>query len=459
MNNFCYFIANEYEQLKLKSDCEDNDTDRHGIFKNLKSLIDQTQDSNQNDEQELSDQDGQNENAKLLGLKVKKNKVRASCFVGQVWGPQFEESRNKVPITVLPKKPKRENSAVDPLQMAQECFRNSEIAKHIKIKKLFKYWPDEEPLQSHFDLDCVRFFVISFYLIELSKLCKRHLRNEFIRVQENLVSKVKGKILVHQNFRMNTVRGRVDRMCCQYQKHSLDSPENQILRAALEQCLKEIRRNHNMFQGTKVHEWSLHCDRALTGVTLRRISMSEFHSIKLGGLKKAYKKPIEHAKWILRLLGNDPSKGPEDNDRPETIYPFAINMNVLFERYCEALLRKSGECEVISTGQEFGDGINNVRPDFIVEKNHEYHVMDAKYKYDWKKDGAYRNDVFQVVAYTRHDKVKEMCSNKYPTKTIIMAPTMSGDGQKQELIQHDESFNTDYSEPKLELHHVNLPTR
>lgn len=461
MTDIFYLRAHEHEILRLIN--EVGQIDKKGLFEKIKSeMLTGSLGECVEGDQSLSGGEYTSEvneidkerAAKRLGLRLEGENISSRHYVGQVWGPKIQETQKRVSIIVLPKKPQNaDNSIVDPFQMAQECFRYGEIAG--RMRGCFYFWPDEEPLQSHFDRDCVRFFVIAFYLNALAELCKRHLRNEFIRIQENLCSKAKGKILVHQNLRLNSVRGRIDRMCCQYQKHSMNSPENQILRAALEQCLKEIRRNNNMFQRTKVHEWSLHCDRALSGVTLRRINMAEFQSIHLGGLKKAYKKPLELAKWVLKLLGNDPNKVPDASCRRETIFPFAIAMDMLFERYCEALLSMEDGCKVLFAGNEnFGTGMSKVRPDFIVENNDEYKVLDAKYKYNWINDSSYRCDVFQVVAYTRHNIVKKRCSNSYPTRAVIMVPDLDVKG-----IQRDKNFLTDYSDPELQLYKVGLPVR
>jgi 5-methylcytosine-specific restriction endonuclease McrBC regulatory subunit McrC len=88
---------------------------------------------------------------------------------------------------------------------------------------------------------------------------------------------------------------------------------------------------------------------------------------------------------VLRLLGPDPLDEDKIEKRPLNLPPFAIDMNELFERYCEVALRKV-------PGQRVWAGYNDkernlgsdsgfkVRPDFLVKTNDATWIVDAKYK-------------------------------------------------------------------------------
>ncbi len=336
-----------------------------------------------------------------LGLSFSpRGRLKVSHFVGQVWIKAGGE-----PLFPLQVNPKRSENGrrVDFLAMAAKCFEDSTVAAH--MGRCFHFWPDEAPLESDLARD-FRLLIVGMYCQALASLCKRHLRKEFVRVTENLAGRIKGRILVGENLRRNLCRGRKDRTVCQFQVHSLDSPENQILRAALEQSLKELRHAGGVDGLGQLLEWARISDAALAGIGLRRIHPAEFRSLRLGGLKRAYKRPIELARLVLALLGSDPTL-----ERKIQTPPFAIDMNELFERYCEVELRK-----------DYGDSLwvgyhdNNlgeklkVRPDFIDTRNGV--VIDAKYKYDWPtgpfdstSEGTRRWDVLQVLGYSRHAHV------------------------------------------------------
>jgi len=311
--------------------------------------------------------------------------------------------------------------------MAARCLEHPRVAAH--MERCFYIWPEKEPLQSDIAGD-FRLLVVAQYCRELAELCKRHLRKEFVHVSDNLTGRVKGRILVEENIRQNLVRGRPDRTVCRYQVHSLDSPLNQILRSALEQCLKELRRYRGNSGGMdKIREWARQCQSTLAGVKLRRIHPAEFSSIHLGGLKKAYKKPLNLAKTVLSMLGSDPS-----GEIRTTTPPFALDMNELFERYCEVLLRKelNGKDNLWVGFHDNNLGYRDeilVRPDFIIENNS---IIDAKYKYNWPdkpnnttSEDTKRWDIFQMLVYSRHKAVESILKDSSSElKLTVMYPTL-----------------------------------
>lgn len=348
---------------------------------------------------------------------------------------------------------------VNYLNMIQKCFQENVVCRH--MQNCFYFWPDEPPMETKINIDCVRILIIGMYLQALVELCKRHLHKGFIRVQENLTSKIKGKILIKDNILSNTLHGRPDRIFCQYQRHDLDNRENQVLMAALHQCQKEMRRNVEIIKGTALQEWARISNNALGGVTLRRIHPSEFQALQLGGMKKVYKKPLQLAKWILKLFGTDPNQ-PLQNDQQQTIIPpFAIDMNELFERYCEVRLRKDwSRLQSIWAGY-MNNNLNTngfaIRPDFIVkDEKYGWIVLDAKYKYGWNE--KYRDDVFQVITYCRHEKIKTTEEDNYPSSAIILSPSnndQSNDNNSTIQVSSNSRILTSaFKNP--ELHHITI---
>lgn len=109
----------------------------------------------------------------------------------------------------------------------------------------------------------------------------------------------------------------------------------------------------------------------------------------------------------MRLLGPDPLNEIEAEKRARDLPPFAIDMNELFERYCEVALRKVSNQQVWAGYKDKDRNLGPafmVRPDFLVTANDATWIVDAKYKenWDWKEHKA---DVFQIVTYSRHREV------------------------------------------------------
>jgi len=391
------------------------------------------------------------DNGETLGLHRNRcGKLCASHFVGQV---QIDSGDGK-------KHELRVHSKIDNvnfLGMFQKCLFDPVVSA--QLDRCFYFWPEKAPLKTPMAENQVRELIITLYLKELFQLCKRHLRKEFFQVENNLVGRVKGKILVHQNIRSNSARGRLDRVACLYQSHDFDCPENQILRAALQQSIRTLRRSEFSSDGTKVNEWARFCDAALAGVKIKRIHPSIFCRLRLGVLKKVYKKPINLAKWVLSLLGSDPNSESQKSEIP----PYAIDMNELFERYCEALLREKGASDLWAGYQNRNIGHEfKIRPDFILPS--EKTVLDAKYKDQWddrvKFDKDHwknvRSDVYQLVTYACHQAALDKSGNpENKLKVCVLYPSMNegkiGLGEEEEVLRND------FQNPRFCVRKVFLP--
>jgi 5-methylcytosine-specific restriction enzyme subunit McrC len=335
-----------------------------------------------------------------LGLHFERGKLTASYFVGQVWLKEKETA-----LQIAPKK----KSSVDYFKMTSECLSHPIVGKHLLADKCFYFDTEKAPIPLDQTLkDSVILLLVAQYLKELFWLCKRHLRRGFPRVERNLMGRCKGRILIKENVSHNSARGRFDRLYCQYQIHTMDILENQILRAALEQSIRVLRTYAGKGSLKALWGWANEPINTLSGVKIRRIYPSEFHQIRYSGNLKVYKKPHALAKMILRTLGTDPNR-PKEFDKVE-LPPYSIDMNELFERYCDVLLRKNyKEREELWVGYENfrKPGEWPLRPDYLIKKNKKA-IIDAKYKYDWGqrgKDSRVREDVYQVLAYSRHKGV------------------------------------------------------
>jgi len=175
-----------------------------------------------------------------------------------------------------------------------------------KGERAFFFWPDQKPIKVEKEsVLSAHFFLIAEFLHELKKLCERHLKRQFPRIEANLAGRVKGRILVRENLRRNLVRGRPDRVYCQFQTHSLDTKENQILKAALEVALAYL--NHRGFKLQTLWTIGQFCRNALAEVRLKRIFPRDFSGLRLTGIMKPYKRPIELAKVILQNIASEPN--------------------------------------------------------------------------------------------------------------------------------------------------------
>jgi len=377
-------------------------------------------------------------NAKVrIGLRDAYGIWQLSDCVGAVW----LDKDKQVPIVVSPK-----IKDVDAVEMYLRLAENPVLFN--SYQNVFECYP-EEPAIEGVSFRGVTLLQIAVFLRELSQFCKRDLRQGFVRVRQNLVGKVKGKILTNDNLRLNTLHARQDRVACQFQILSLDTPANRILKAALMCCYRYLNRPETIQYPTLVR-WARQCHAALSEVEDAAINESDFRGIVYSGLMRKYKTPHLYARMILKRLRTDASGEVREN---QTV-PYVLKMNQLFEGYVGVLLAKTGLDFIKQKSNLLLTGIN-----FNIEFRPDYHaisdstggiVVDAKYKaiFDSQEKQDVNDkleltglntiipnakpsnaDIYQVVAYC--SLLTEMLSTKHKSitfnKAALAVPTTSNE--------------------------------
>lgn len=144
---------------------------------------------------------------------------------------------------------------IDLVSMYLECLSDPIVAPHMGEPAVY-IWHDQPPIEcpESFQQDALVLLVLS-YLQELHQLCLRHLRNQFVSTTENLSGRVKGRIDIARQVRINLPRGRLDRTVCDFTIHSNNCRENQILKTALERSARLLTRfnQSNLPIWSKIH--------------------------------------------------------------------------------------------------------------------------------------------------------------------------------------------------------------
>lgn len=237
--------------------------------------------------------------------------------------------------------------------------------------------------------------------------------------QENLVGKVKGKIDFKKNIQLNMLRGRNDRIYCNYLRYSEDIIENQVLKAALHRAnrfltnfFESASANRNSFQ-----EIISYCQKAMANVSNVRISKQDINGIKPAGVYVYYRPVINAAKMVLNEISLEASGNALLTNY---VVPYSVSMEKLFEMYVRTYIKKSG----IATFTNHASGITmmpydykipvlkrekyystyiagNIKPDIILYdcESNRYVIFDVKYKYG-RNSNFSRNDRLQVLAYS-----------------------------------------------------------
>lgn len=329
------------------------------------------------------------EELRLLGAVYDANfeKFNLSYYIGVDW---IDEQEN----LALMVKPKIEG--IDYQKMFLDCLKDDHINKDHPIDELFYVNPNARPIEiSSKDFNDIEPLIIAIFVNNVKMLIKSGLKKDYVDIEENLTSKIKGRILMSQHVKKNVSQMRTDKTYCKYQEYSFDCIENRLLKCALLHCKKFINNRHGYHASALIREidW---CLPALEQVT-PNITRSEMRKIRINPVFKQYKRTIPIAKMILKKESHliDHSDQNINNDQRQFVPPFVIDMALLFERYVYHLLHQAYGSQIKFQVESKYKG--NIM-DFC--KTDEHLVIDSKYKPSWK-DTVDRDNVRQLAGYAR----------------------------------------------------------
>ena len=147
---------------------------------------------------------------------------KASYYIGLDWLSE----KKQLSLLIKPK-----IDDLDYLKMFMECFKHQEVSK--RLPKIYKIYFNKNAItikSNPFELTPL---LIIHFLNRVKEIVKKGLKKDYIRVEENLQSKIKGKVLFNQSLKMNNFKGRFDRNYCNYQEYSINCFENQIVKKTL----------------------------------------------------------------------------------------------------------------------------------------------------------------------------------------------------------------------------------
>lgn len=367
MNNKYQSIPFEKEYAFFKYD--DDYAEHYKLLSDKKSDLDAAY-KNDSDPKNL---------AKYLGIHSEydqqstKESFKSHWFVGERW---LTEN-----VYLKVNQPKIDG--LDCLRMYLCCLEDDETARHLDdcfgLEVEEKFIPDSQ------QFDIITPMLIASFLRKTYKIVRHSIKYNYIQIEHNLTGKVKGKISVNENIKRNLSRLQPHRLFCKFQVFAANCLENRILKAALEKSSRYLN-CHSSIHNNTLSEWLTYSKAALENVSLVEVSNTDFNKIHYGSFFKDYKHAHELARLIFKRLGF--SLEQNTDNYLNTTPPFWINMNELFERYCENWLRKHLGIKNLWVGynnKNLGaeSGIR-FRPDFLINIRGEKIIADAKYKEYYK---------------------------------------------------------------------------
>lgn len=282
-----------------------------------------------------------------------------------------------------------------------------------EINDLFEIKWNKPEIEINQTQDLLTPLLVIQYLSLLKTIIRKGLKKSYYKVENNLNSRVKGKVLVGKTIKQNILKNKQLNTYCQYDEFGVNGLENRLLKKAfvfIKMYLPTFNKiNHNEFTTDLFNYIAPAFENISEEVELNEIKYS-----KTNAFYKEYLEATRLAKLILKRFGYNIS-----NVEKQTILtpPFWIDMSKLFEYYVLGLLKKQypNQGEV-----KFQLNCHNTHEiDYLLDSGETKMIIDAKYKPRYKyKNGIDKEDFRQISGYARLKKVYDELKIKDYSKNI-----------------------------------------
>ena len=330
----------------------------------------------------------------------------ASYYIGASW------LKNDLAVVVTPKM-----GNIDFVTMFLEALEVDTKNESDYFSQCYGIQFDEPTIETDEQLNQLTPLLVLHFISLLERLVKRGLKKDYIVREENLKTKVKGRLLITKHLQKNVFQQRSDRVYCQYQEYTDDIPENRLLKKALLFADRIINNYESLKAQSSYSEIQSSLLRLKTAVghISDEIEPYQVQKLSTNKLFKEYKETIRVAKMLLRRYDYSIS---ETSKEQHSTPPFWIDMARLYELYVYSKLNAAYPEQI-----EFQvAGHCKTAVDFI--KEDECLIMDAKYKphYDYSNRGII-DDIREISGYARDKKIlKRLGTDEQEIKCVIICP-------------------------------------
>nr|WP_315150688.1 restriction endonuclease [uncultured Flavobacterium sp.] len=320
--------------------------------------------------------------------------IKTGYFIGIDW-----IQTNQSALHVGPKLNELDKE-VDFIKMLFSSLRHTDVAK--EINELFEVKWDLPTIEIEQKQDLLTPFLVVEFLSLIKTIVRKGLKKSYYKVEQNLHSKVKGKILVGKSIKLNLQQNKKLDTYCSYDEFGINNKENRLLKKALTFVKRYLPHYPNFTNNKDLQDTFNYINPAFHKVS-DEIDLNEIKHSKTNAFYKEYELAIHLAKQILKRFGYNIS-----NTEKVTIKtpPFWIDMSKLFELYALGLLKDQFHNQVKFQFKHYGNEL-----DFLLKSDKYQMVIDAKYKMKYI-NGSHDEDIRQVSGYARLRKVYEDLDKK-----------------------------------------------
>ena len=257
------------------------------------------------------------------------------------------------------------------------------------------------------------------YLNVLDKLVGKGLKRDYITIEKNLHSKIRGKLRPIANWRKNELKKKEDYFYCQYQVFSANIPVNRLLKKALDislLLLGNVRSRSSNMTGLAFLSSKLKLIEAFKNID-SNVRLESIRNYKFDKLNMYYSDAIKLAKCIIRHQDN----ALTDGSGMKRIPLFWIDMSRLYEVYVLGILQTHYPGQILFQVK----GSYRTQCDYL--HIGEGIVLDAKYKLWYSSYNGRRShedsmiaDIREISAYARDERFLSLMNNDVSTPICII---------------------------------------
>ena len=355
--------------------------------------------------------------------------LKAHYYIGVDWlvGEEY--------VYIAPKMNCQEEKVeIDFLKMLLEIYMADIEEKH--TRDLVKIYWKEPQITIEQQKDFLTPFLVVQFLQLLKRITRKGLKKSYYTVEENLNSRIKGKIQLGKHLKQNVFKNKLTAHVCRYQEFGMDSLENRFLKKVLQFIISFKNTHPNYFAGNdkSICELITYCSPHFELIS-EEINIENLKKLTTNTFFKEYEEAIRIGKHILKRFSYNIT---ETTQQKVAIPPFWIDMPKLFELYVYKKLQEKfrGKGEVT-----YHLKADHTELDFLLNTSEYKMVIDAKYKPIYE-DSRVIDDIRQVSGYARLTDVYENLGLKESKELIdclIIYPSL--EEEKDLNIQNKEEIS------------------
>ena len=378
--------------------------------------------------------------------------LQAGYYIGALWLVKHHKF-----VYIEPKMNKKQIAEGSPIQ--EEEWAEIDYLKMLlsitvldpkDTRDLIKIYWDEPPITIEQQKDTLTPFLMVQFLLLLKRIVRKGLKKSYYTVEENLNSRIKGKIQLGKHLKQNVFKNKLTAHVCRYQEFGMDSLENRFLKKVLQFIISFKNTHPNYFAGNdkSIRELITYCSPHFELIS-EEINIENLKKLTTNTFFKEYEEAIRIGKHILKRFSYNIT---ETTQQKVAIPPFWIDMPKLFELYVYKKLQKQFGREAVT----YHLTADYTELDFLLNTPEYKMVIDAKYKPIYE-DSRVIDDIRQVSGYARLTDVYEKLGLKDSNELIdclIIYPSLEENKDlnienKKEISEYRNIYKQSISIPLI----------